>query len=248
MSAGLYCQMVGRGLRKHPGKNDCLILDYGDNALRHGPIDQIEVHDRRKGSREEGAPGKECPNCHEVISVQYRICPVCDFEFPVAFSARHNSEAGDAPVLSEEAKTRVMAVHDVRYSEHVKQKADGPSVTLRVEYILNEFTRQSASQFLCFNHPANSKARRMAEQWWRDRSRAPVPATVMDALAWIRKGAVSEPDSITLLHSQGNRYPEIIGMELGEIPENGCEEETDDAFFDREPSLTSFYDPNDIPF
>ena len=34
-SVGLYVQMVGRGTRLHPGKEDCLILDYGGNVLRH---------------------------------------------------------------------------------------------------------------------------------------------------------------------------------------------------------------------
>jgi len=29
-SASLYQQMAGRGLRRHPNKNDCLILDFGD--------------------------------------------------------------------------------------------------------------------------------------------------------------------------------------------------------------------------
>ena len=29
-SKGLYIQMAGRGLRKHPGKEDCLILDFTD--------------------------------------------------------------------------------------------------------------------------------------------------------------------------------------------------------------------------
>ena len=34
-SPGLYYQMVGRGFRLHPGKADCLVLDFGGNVLRH---------------------------------------------------------------------------------------------------------------------------------------------------------------------------------------------------------------------
>jgi superfamily II DNA or RNA helicase len=33
--------MAGRGLRLAPGKTDCLLLDYGGNVNRHGPIDRI---------------------------------------------------------------------------------------------------------------------------------------------------------------------------------------------------------------
>jgi ATP-dependent helicase IRC3 len=34
-STGLYHQMVGRGLRPHSGKVDCLILDFVDNTGQH---------------------------------------------------------------------------------------------------------------------------------------------------------------------------------------------------------------------
>ncbi len=34
-SEGLYTQMIGRGTRTHPLKNDCLVLDFCDNSTRH---------------------------------------------------------------------------------------------------------------------------------------------------------------------------------------------------------------------
>jgi len=37
-SRGLYVQQVGRGLRSYQGKKDCLVLDFVDNSLRHGPV------------------------------------------------------------------------------------------------------------------------------------------------------------------------------------------------------------------
>lgn len=40
-SAGLYYQMCGRGFRVHPGKRDCLVLDFGENVERHGPVDLL---------------------------------------------------------------------------------------------------------------------------------------------------------------------------------------------------------------
>lgn len=39
MSPGLFCQMVGRGLRLHDSKTNCLLLDFGGNIARHGSID-----------------------------------------------------------------------------------------------------------------------------------------------------------------------------------------------------------------
>jgi DNA repair protein RadD len=40
-SAGLYVQMVGRGTRLAPGKENCLVLDFAGNVRRHGPIDLV---------------------------------------------------------------------------------------------------------------------------------------------------------------------------------------------------------------
>ena len=34
-------QMVGRGFRLAPGKADCLVLDFGGNVMRHGPVDDL---------------------------------------------------------------------------------------------------------------------------------------------------------------------------------------------------------------
>jgi DNA repair protein RadD len=38
-SKALWTQIVGRGLRKHEGKDFCLILDFGGNIQRHGALD-----------------------------------------------------------------------------------------------------------------------------------------------------------------------------------------------------------------
>jgi superfamily II DNA or RNA helicase len=34
--------MVGRGLRLHESKSNCLVLDFGGNVRRHGLIDKVE--------------------------------------------------------------------------------------------------------------------------------------------------------------------------------------------------------------
>ncbi len=59
LSPGLFYQQVGRGFRLWPGKENCLVLDYGGNVLRHGPVDQIRVRDssRRQGRRRGAGQG-----------------------------------------------------------------------------------------------------------------------------------------------------------------------------------------------
>ena len=66
MSPGLLVQMIGRGTRLSPGKRDCLVLDYGGNILRHGPIDQIKAPNG-KGTSSGETPAKECPECGVVF-------------------------------------------------------------------------------------------------------------------------------------------------------------------------------------
>jgi DNA repair protein RadD len=41
LSRGLHLQMMGRGMRKAPGKRDCLILDMAGNVMRHGSLDSL---------------------------------------------------------------------------------------------------------------------------------------------------------------------------------------------------------------
>ena len=90
----LWCQMVGRGFRLHPGKQNCLVLDFGENALRHGPVDQIRVRENGpSGNATGGAPAKECPECHALIAAGYTVCPDCGYEFPAREKANHDANA-----------------------------------------------------------------------------------------------------------------------------------------------------------
>ena len=73
-SAGLYVQMVGRGTRLAPGKENCLVLDFAGNVRRHGPIDLVRP--RRPGDAGGGeAPTKVCPECESIIALSAAECP-----------------------------------------------------------------------------------------------------------------------------------------------------------------------------
>ena len=50
-STGLYIQMAGRGMRTAPGKDDCLVLDFAGNVMRHGPVDAIALPEEQEGRR-----------------------------------------------------------------------------------------------------------------------------------------------------------------------------------------------------
>ncbi|MFO0492448.1 MAG: helicase-related protein, partial [bacterium] len=98
MSPGLYYQMVGRGFRLHPGKTDCLVLDFGGNVLRHGPVDAIRIATDDRGDGE--APAKECPNCQALIAAGYQTCPQCGHKFPEPNRQQHEAKASTEGILS----------------------------------------------------------------------------------------------------------------------------------------------------
>lgn len=77
-SAGLLLQMVGRSTRLSPatGKTNALVLDYGGNILRHGPLDMITVKESNAGGTGD-APAKKCPQCSALIHAAYGKCPEC---------------------------------------------------------------------------------------------------------------------------------------------------------------------------
>jgi len=103
LSASLYVQMVGRGMRVSEGKEDCLILDYGDNVIRHGSINDIQVQPGRSSAEKEKRETKECPHCSYIIPIDADICRYCGKE-PVKekeFKLKHNDSSYDGDILSD---------------------------------------------------------------------------------------------------------------------------------------------------
>jgi len=81
LSAALFYQMSGRGLRIAPGKTDCMVLDFAGNVATHGPITQI-TPPKRGGKGSGIAPTKTCPQCDELCHASVRQCDACGHQFP----------------------------------------------------------------------------------------------------------------------------------------------------------------------
>jgi len=231
MSPGLFYQMCGRGFRLHPGKKNCLVLDFGGNVLRHGPVDQIRVRETATNGNGE-APAKECPECHSVIAAGYAICPDCGYVFPPPERQRHDPKASEAAILSGQFTDTEYEVRDIAYSVHTKRGADDDAPkTLRVEYQLGLTHWQS--EFICLEH--DGYARQKAVAWWRQRSPDPVPDTAERAVEIAEGGGLAHTEKVTIRNVAGEKYDRVVGYKLGPMPEPV------------EPEIYEFYE-EEVPF
>ena len=143
-SAGLYVQIVGRGTRIAPGKTDCLVLDYGDNVMRHGFIDKVKP--KIKSKVEDGeAPCKECPSCQTIQHAAMRNCVVCGYAFPPPV-LNHGNKAYSGAMISTQVQAEWVDVDDVGYS---RWRKEGKPDSIRVTYYCGLI---KVSEWLCPDH------------------------------------------------------------------------------------------------
>jgi DNA repair protein RadD len=154
-SPGLYVQMCGRGTRTAPGKEDCLLLDFGGNVERHGFIDAVQIKDKSQSKKKGDAPVKQCPECQTMCHAALRVCPDCSYEFEPPKPA-HDEKAYSGAVLSSQAQIEWVDVDDVEYKRHQK---DGKPDSVRVIY---KCGLQYVSEWLCPDHGGYAESRYVA--------------------------------------------------------------------------------------
>ncbi len=225
MSPGLFYQMVGRGFRTCADKVNCLVLDYGQNIRRHGPIDEIQPRKARaKGEQDTEPASKECPECRAIVNPATRSCPGCEYIWPeVARTISHDATADGDP-LSKTATDEVKQVTSVEYRVHRKANAmDDAPKTLRVTYKCG--LADYVSEWVCIEHPEGGFAHQKALKWWRKRCMAPMPKTAAEAVVYALHGLLAEPTEITTRTKKGEKFPEIVKQVLGPVPDEmkGCE-------------------------
>lgn len=208
LSVGLYVQMVGRGLRLHPDKADCLVLDYAHCIDSHGPIDAISAGEVRL---------ETCQECGDVFSRAIKTCPNCGWTIPkeevekreaeeAAERRMHDRQTSQRNILSsepEELKVDAVTVHRHR-------KPDKPD-SIRVQYRCGLATFR---EWICLDHGgfAESKAR----EWWyrrfgREKQREiTVNGALQDLFLGEKIAAIT--DSITVKKS--GRHFEIIDYKI----------------------------------
>lgn len=213
-SPGLYYQMVGRGFRICDGKTDCLVLDYGSNIHRHGPVDAIRVKNASGGGGGP-APVRECPQCHFILSAAVSRCARCGHVFPLPEpEAKLDSTASRDGILSGQKKTTEYEVQGVTYTANSSKK--DPSIkTLKVEYQvgLNEFV----SKWVCPEHAGWVWSHRFVP-WWKMRTAMKAPTSADEAAYYGNGGHLATPQRITVIETAGEPFPEVIEHDFTDKP------------------------------
>lgn len=195
-SPGLFLQMCGRGLRIAESKKDCILLDFAGNTHRHGLITHVNgIHKKKR----EGEDTKDCPKCDTINEKKAERCVNCGH----VFQKGQAPEQGDreAKLFKSQTTDRVMAaweegIEGVVIAAHCKPHVARNTgiTTLQVEYTLMAADGQQIRvwQHVCIEH--DGWANKQARAWWRQRSKAPPPSTVAEAMG--RLGELKLPKSL----------------------------------------------------
>jgi len=255
-SAGLFAQICGRGFRIFPGKVNCLLLDFGQNLERHGPLDSPD-YGRRKGGHGATtgeAPAKSCPNCGNQTATAARECLNCGFRFPDPEIARHGTTADMSSAVvgfkpPEPVKWLVRSWSAARHQKKWRRCDAGcalldpgeecedcgtrrPYDTLRIDYACEpadregNLTGEKISEWVCIEHPGFVQQR--AFQWWGGHSNAPPPANIAEALELFTLGALAMPTELTTVEE--GYFKRITGRVIPPPPTAWASPDADDPF------------------
>lgn len=226
---GLYMQMVGRGLRPHESKNNTLVLDFGGNIERFGPIDTAQPESRKKKKDDRV---KTCPNCQDIVGIfkrkcacgyefeppVFKLCEKCGAENPTsaakciacdALFITHEKTAANGGILSDEERIKTFPVEEV-YCRAMVSKQNNPY--LKVIYRSSLF--EHFNENLMLGHPGRIGDKAAAR--WRQlvKPEVPMPAEPEEAAEWAKAWPIFKPvASIDI--DLASKYKDIVNVTYG---------------------------------
>lgn len=225
VSAALYYQMAGRGLRPKSHTDHCLVLDFAGVVSLHGPVTHIEPPTARGGKPGE-SPVKVCDNCDELVHMSARVCPSCGYQF-VGDESKTDLHLRNDDIM--ELEIPEMEVESWLWRKHVSRNSG--MEMLRVDYYGRELDDPVISEYLCVRHegyPYNKAVKELGEI---ERARG----TVVRAGDDIEESALllnSTPPPTSLAYKRDGKFWRVLSKVWGE----------------REPEPELDFDDDPIPF
>lgn len=201
MSVPLWVQMLGRGTRPWEGKKDCLVLDFGRNSARLGPINDPLIP-RKKGEGTGEVPIKICTACGVYNHIKVKHCTACGKEFEFEIKITKSSGIAeliksDLPIIDDFEVDRVV------YTKHEKMMKP-PSIKVTYHCGLRQF-----NEYL-FPQSMGGLPRHTFHNWWKQRHASPPPATTNEALIYIAE--LKKPRIISVWVNK--KYPEVRSVQF----------------------------------
>ena len=200
-SLGLYIQMLGRGMRTFDGKVNCIMLDYGGNAERHGVIDQISVLESGSDKDKEVAKAKCCKYCNSLSPIGTAVCSECGNPFPKRKRKPVEKVASGAPVMSNQLPIQWLDVEHVDYARHQKQ---GKPDSLRIAYIDSSGT--CVYEWLCPEHEGYAR-----RKWLQ---RRPTYNSMADTTDQCVRECRHWPKPMQIAYRHEGKYKRVIKIEF----------------------------------
>lgn len=167
MSPGLWVQMLGRGMRPFPMKENCLVLDFAANTARLGPVNDPNVPMPKGAGPPRDSPVKLCKVCGTYNHSSRRTCEGCGEEFPfeTGLEPNINAEASNEELLrSALPQVEWFDVGRVVYDRHTSKTG---SVSVKVAYYCEKL--RTFYEYIKFED-AKPFAIHKAHDWLRQRT------------------------------------------------------------------------------
>jgi len=204
----LHVQTIGRGLRPHPDKTHCLVLDFAGNTMRLGPINDVRIKQKDKSDGTGEPIVKECPDCQALVHISVKNCNVCGYEF--LFKTNLTVEAGIEELVkkTESPTAEWYNVSSIRYDLHDKV---GKPTSMKVTYRVG---LQTFNEWICFDHDGYAKYK--ADNWVRFRAPEgmPTPGDVHQLYEWA--SWLKQP--IEILIDLKTKFPQIKDAKFSPMP------------------------------
>jgi superfamily II DNA or RNA helicase len=206
----LWVQSAGRGMRVHLGKENCRMLDFGSNILRHGPIDNVTL--RKTGERHDteraAARIRICPYCEELNAAAAVVCSACGEQLIKVRTPKIIEVASELEVIGGRQPgdwTRVTAMVG---RIHCKP---GSPPSYRIAYHTD---RGWVSDYLPLQHSSPGARWHAGKKWGqlsRDQLRQP-PLSAAEADVRFRSGELRRP--LRLLVERDGSWWRVRGAEF----------------------------------
>lgn len=205
MSVPLWVQMLGRGTRPYEGKSNCLVLDFGKNSIRLGPIND-PVIPRKKGDKPGEVPIKICESCGIYNHLKVRFCTNCNAEF--IFQIKIVETSSDIELIKTDAP--IVETFDVNYAIYGRKAKEGKAPYIIATYFSGP---KSFKQYIFPETKGYGK--HIFHNWWKQRMPTQPPETTDEALQCISQFRMPKRIRVWMNKTvKGKNYPEIMGVEF----------------------------------